>query len=258
MKQFIGISILLPLFTLSASAQNPGTGLKEADLKGKVKQATMNIYPSNNENVDTTHLPTKLIQTFNEDGNESLETMIDDYGKQFGKKTYDYTTERTIEIDVYNQKDSLFSKILHKYDRKGLETKRTVTSGNPEVVMKTEYVYDKKGRNIEEDNYKNGSSVGKVIAVYNEYDQRTENDYYDADGNLRQRKKLIRNTLKNTTTEEIYDAKDVLQTRESFFYSIPDKQGNWQRIVHITEGHSKTGKPFVIKSIMKQEFVYFE
>jgi hypothetical protein len=252
-------ALLYLLFIVNVlNAQNPGTGLKNAGLKGKVKQLVDYIYVNGTETIDTLRPPAKFTKTFNEDGNEIEEHMINSNGSPAGKAEYNYPDGRVIVINAFNGKDSLTTQTVQKYDKKGFETEQTVRYGARGDVLKAEFEYDKKGREIEEDNYSREKLTAKIVATYNEYGQRIETDFYDPDGNIRQKIKRVRDTVKNTLVEASYNAKGVLEKQDTFIYSMPDKQGNWQRMEHTTEAHYNDGKPFIRKTFTKRELVYFE
>ncbi len=225
MKKIKTIAIgLIPLLFLTAclgkDAINDWT---RNELKGKVKTL---IQTGKSKNNGTT---TKFLDMYDNKGNWLKRQSYRSDGSLWTEMTITYNIKtNTHHINRYNEKGSVISEWLFKYDENG----NTI---------------EERGHNV-----KNGKFEFKNTYQYNEKNHRSEMNSYNSKDQLEFRLSYRTDGNGNIIEQTNYDAKNKQIAKIAFKYLDYDEQGNWtQKQVLL----AKDNKP---QLIIKRQFTYYE
>lgn len=135
MRTLIPFVILLFL-SLTVNAQGiinieePKTGLKGFDLKGKVKQASYFISTAHGGKSDTLEIleERKTIQ-FNAEGNITNIIYYDKNGVILSRINYEFVNKRKTVLNYFNSIDTLIGQSIDNYNKNGYIIKSTTRAG---------------------------------------------------------------------------------------------------------------------------------
>jgi len=263
--------ILLVCFVQIANAQLlyelPIPYLKDLGLKGRIKEVIELDYGGeiNGVTVDTLGKYNKTVLKFDVDGKRKETTEYDPDGNMIVKWLFDYTKERTVEVNRTNNANILLSRYIFKYNDQGKQIEcdsyvnYIIDNVVDTVFSKYIFKYDVNGNRIEEDIQDEKSAyIDKIIFLYNDKHQQIEKDSYSVDGSLYAKTLYEYDQSGNTIKNEDYDPnKGISIGGDSAAYSNIDKHGNWL-LKNYQESFSpnKTGG-MVQKGIIKRTILYY-
>lgn len=185
----------------------------------------------------TGKLNQKVIFKYNAKRKRTTRDIYDSHGKIFQKNLYVYDTNGfKIAYNSYNAKGELTNSFTYKNDAKGREIEEVCTRFKNTPCGKYTYSYNNIGKVVE-------------LCKYNKQEEQPENceKYtYDKQGRLLQTDLYKNNTLVQKTIfkydnlgneigQRIFDGNDTFVEEKKFVYKF-DQKGNWvERIEYINE-----------------------
>lgn len=126
---------------------------------------------------------------------------------------------------------------VHKFSASGLMTERiTMVRGGTTLLEKTVYIYDARGKLVEEAEYNfEGSIQTKKIFEYNDKGYRVEETVYAASGALLWKDMFHYDDKGNMVSKEDFSSEGSLTSRENFRYDDVGRQ--IQEARYNSEGH---------------------
>ncbi|MDO4782679.1 MAG: hypothetical protein Q4A09_05595 [Capnocytophaga felis] len=266
MKKILLITLLVSTVSFAQKAKN---GWQSANLKCKVKtagqveyvpnekgeliQEGQDFYANFNKKGYITDMQmkqgkevTKLVIAFDKNG---FPSKTESYNEK-GKMTYHSIQEndakgRTLLEKGFTDDGLEVIKTIFIYDKKGfLIEKQMHQFGN--YALKSVYTNDKKGNPLEEKNYDAQNALNyRITSKYDKKGNRTEAIAYDKKGKIMEHYTYQYDKHNNQIQEESYNSEGGLNYKKTFSYQY-DKRGNWNKKHEYTDGKlSKVTEQFV-------------
>jgi hypothetical protein len=255
--------IVCVLFAQICSAQTVKNSLLKQHLKGKIKKIESSSYTgdANTGIVDTLAPAGKIIDLYDENGNEVEETYMGKEDKKVSKWLWKYNEKNEkIEEDYFADTGVLQATTLFKYDAKG-----NLAESDHDFIPdktnsnKTLYKYDEKDNNVEEDTYAgDGLLKYKNIYKYDSKGNRIEMDYWHAkEDTIRVKWTFDYNDAGLRVKEDRYSSRGELQIENLLTYENLDKLGNWLLETRRSQGKTKEFARISSYSVTKQKIYYY-
>jgi len=160
---------------------------------------------------------------FNEKGVEEEANLFDSESSRDIKFLLKYDEKgNNIETTIYNQTGDLLGKLLMEYDddRNIIEEKGFVDFYDYGLTLtsRIELKYDKYGNEVMRSSYADEKLTEKITYKYDDKNNKIEENVFNSDGSLKEKKELSYNEKNLCSLFKSYDSNKKLEQKVSFSY----------------------------------------